>query len=79
MKKLKLFALATLALVGFAGTANAQTVLLASDDFVGISFWIISNIIFAGRNDEFNAVELSISGTNSTIIPACSINSDGCL
>ena len=42
MKKLKLFALATLALVGFAGTANAQTVLLASDDFVGISFWIIS-------------------------------------
>ena len=42
MKKLKLFALATLALVGFSGAANAETTLLASDDFVGISFWVIS-------------------------------------
>ena len=42
MKKLKLFALAAVALLGFAGSANAETVLLASDDFVGISFWIIS-------------------------------------
>ena len=29
MKKLKLFALATVALFGFAGAANAETVLLA--------------------------------------------------
>ena len=42
MKKLKLFALASLALLGFSGAANAETVLLASDDFVGISFWIIA-------------------------------------
>ena len=43
MNKLKLFALAALALVGFAGTANAaDTVLLATDDLVGISFWLIS-------------------------------------
>ena len=42
MKKLKLFALATVALLGFAGAANAETVLLATDDFVGISFWVIS-------------------------------------
>ena len=42
MKKLKLFALATIALLGFSGVANAETVLLASDDFVGISFWVIS-------------------------------------
>ena len=42
MKKLKLFALAALALLGFSGAANAETVLLASDDFVGISFWIIA-------------------------------------
>ena len=42
MKKLKLFALATVALFGFAGAANAETILLASDDFVGISFWIVS-------------------------------------
>ena len=42
MKKLKLFALAALALIGFSGVANAETALLAYDDFVGISFWVIS-------------------------------------
>ena len=42
MKRLKLFVLAALTLIGFSGAANAETVLLASDDFVGISFWIIS-------------------------------------
>ena len=42
MKKLKLFALATVALLSFAGSANAETVILASDDFVGVTFWIIS-------------------------------------
>ena len=42
MKKLKLFALAAVALIGLSGAANAETVLLASDDFVGISFWVIS-------------------------------------
>ena len=40
MKKLKLFALAAVALFGFSGSANAETVMLASDDFVGISFWV---------------------------------------
>ncbi|MDA7552257.1 bacteriorhodopsin-like [Candidatus Pelagibacter sp.] len=42
MKKLKLFALAAVALMGLSGVANAETVMLASDDFVGISFWVIS-------------------------------------
>ena len=42
MKKLKLFALAVLVLVGFSGVVNAETILLAPDDFVGVSFWIIS-------------------------------------
>ena len=42
MKKLKLFALAAVAFLGFSGAANAETVLLASDDFVGISFWLVS-------------------------------------
>ena len=42
MNKLKILALVLLALVGISNTANAETVLLASDDFVGISFWIIS-------------------------------------
>jgi len=42
MKKVKLFVLAALALVGFSGAANAETMLLAHDDFVGVSFWLIS-------------------------------------
>ena len=42
MNKLKLFALATVAFLSFSGAANAETVLLASDDFVGITFWVIS-------------------------------------
>jgi len=42
MKKLKLFALTAVALMGASGVANAETVMLASDDFVGISFWLVS-------------------------------------
>lgn len=34
--------LALVALMGLSTAANAETVLLASDDFVGISFWVIS-------------------------------------
>ena len=42
MKTLKLFAFVSVALLGFSEAANAETVILASDDFVGISFWVIS-------------------------------------
>jgi bacteriorhodopsin len=42
MKKLKLFALTAVALLGVSGVANAETAMLAQDDFVGISFWVIS-------------------------------------
>ena len=42
MHKLKILTIVFLALIGISNTANAETVLLASDDFVGISFWIIS-------------------------------------
>ena len=42
MKKLKLFALTAVALLGITGVANAETAMLAQDDFVGISFWVIS-------------------------------------
>jgi bacteriorhodopsin len=40
MKKFKVFALAAVAMLSLSGIANADT--LASDDFVGISFWIVS-------------------------------------
>tara|TARA_Y100000590_G_scaffold308258_1_gene348019 strand:- start:247 stop:1011 length:765 start_codon:yes stop_codon:yes gene_type:complete len=42
MNKLKTFALALVALVGLSSAANAATAILATDDFVGISFWVIS-------------------------------------
>ena len=42
MKKLKLFALATIALFSVTSTANAATTVLATNDFVGITFWVVS-------------------------------------
>jgi len=42
MKKLRLFALAAVALFGVTSAANAATAVLATDDFVGITFWVIS-------------------------------------
>ena len=47
MKKLKLFALTAVALMSASGVANAETVLLASNDFVGISFWLVSMVMLA--------------------------------
>ena len=47
MKKLKLFALTAVALIGASGVANAETAMLASDDFVGISFWLVSMALLA--------------------------------
>ena len=42
MKTLKTLALTLFALVGATTVANAATAFLATDDFVGISFWLIS-------------------------------------
>ena len=42
MSKLKTFTIALVALVGITTAADAATALLASDDFVGISFWLVS-------------------------------------
>ena len=42
MNKLKTFALAFVIFVSLSRAANAEEVLLASDDFVGITFWVIT-------------------------------------
>ena len=42
MKKLGLIALATLTFLGITSSANAATALLQTNDFVGISFWLVS-------------------------------------
>ena len=42
MSKLKIFAIVFTTVIGLTSAANAATAILATDDFVGISFWIIS-------------------------------------
>ena len=42
MDKLKIFAFALVAFVGLSEAANANIAILAPDDFVGITFWVIS-------------------------------------
>jgi hypothetical protein len=42
MSKLKIFAIVFTAVIGLTSAANATTTIFATDDFVGISFWIIS-------------------------------------
>ena len=47
MNKLKIFGLAFVILVTLSRAANAEAVLLASDDFVGITFWVIAMAMLA--------------------------------
>jgi len=69
MKKLKLFALAAVALMGLSGAANAETALLASDDFVGISFWLVSMVMLASTAFFFlEAGNVSASWRTSIIV-----------
>ena len=42
MSKLKIFAIVFTIVIGLTSAANAAATILATDDFVGISFWIIS-------------------------------------
>ena len=70
MKKLKLFALTAVALMGVSGVANAETVLLASDDFVGISFWVISMGMLAATAFFFLESGSVAAGWRTSIIVA---------
>ena len=70
MKKLKLFALAAVALMGLSGAANAETALLASDDFVGISFWVISMAMLAATAFFFLEAGSVAAGWRTSIIVA---------
>tara|TARA_B100001123_G_C15111223_1_gene947549 strand:- start:121 stop:891 length:771 start_codon:yes stop_codon:yes gene_type:complete len=68
MKKMSIIALATLAFFGVTSSANAATVYLATDDFVGITFWVVSMgmiattvFLFAERNTVAQAWRPSVS------------------
>ena len=70
MKKLKLFALTAVALMGASGVANAETAMLASDDFVGISFWVISMAMLAATAFFFLEAGSVATGWRTSIIVA---------
>ena len=70
MKKLKLFALATVALMGLSGAANAETAMLAQDDFVGISFWVISMGLLAATAFFFLEAGNVAAGWRTSVIVA---------
>jgi bacteriorhodopsin len=70
MKKLKLFALTAVALMGVSGVANAETALLASDDFVGISFWLVSMALLAATAFFFLEAGSVAAGWRTSIIVA---------
>ena len=69
MKKLKLFALAAVALMGLSGAANAD-VMLAQDDFVGISFWVISMGMLAATAFFFMETGNVAAGWRTSVIVA---------
>ncbi len=48
MKKLGMIALTVLAFFGITSSANAATAILATNDFVGITFWLVSMGMLAG-------------------------------
>jgi bacteriorhodopsin len=70
MKKLKLFALTAVALMGLSGVANAETALLASNDFVGISFWLVSMALLAATAFFFLEAGNVAAGWRTSIIVA---------
>jgi len=70
MKKLKLFALTAVALMGVSGVANAETMMLDSGDFVGISFWVISMAMLAATAFFFLEAGNVASGWRTSIIVA---------
>ena len=69
MKKLKLFALAAVALMGATGAANADA-MLAQDDFVGISFWVISMGMLAATAFFFMETGNVAAGWRTSVIVA---------
>jgi len=68
MKKISIFALAALTFLGVTSSANAATTVLATNDFVGITFWVVSMgmiastvFFFAERNTVAQAWRPSVS------------------
>ena len=68
MRKLSMIALAAVAFLGISSSANASTALLQTNDFVGISFWLVymgmiaaTVFFFAERNTVAASWRTSVS------------------
>ena len=68
MRKLSMIALAAVAFLGITSSANAATAILQTNDFVGISFWLVSMgmiaatvFFFAERNTVAASWRTSVS------------------
>ena len=68
MRKLSIIALAAVGFIGLTSSANAATAMLQTNDFVGISFWLVSMgmiattvFFFAERNTVAASWRTSIS------------------
>ena len=70
MSKLRVFVLAFVTLIGLTSAANANMVLLASDDFVGITFWLISMGMLAATAFFFMERGSVVSGWKTTVTVA---------
>ena len=71
MNKLKLFALAAMGLIGFSGIAiAADATMLMQDDFVGISFWVISMGMLAATAFFFMETGNVAAGWRTSVIVA---------
>ena len=70
MSKLRVFVLAFVTLIGLTSAANANMVLLASDDFVGITFWLISMGMLAATAFFFMERGSVVSGWRTAVTVA---------
>ena len=80
MRKLSMIAVAALAFLGLTGTAyafmGASTASLAVDDYVGISFWLVTmgmlalpSMLKAGYDEKIETGTICAAGTLGQIIP----------
>ena len=77
MRKLGLLALAAVAFLGITSSANAATALLQTNDFVGISFWLVSmgmiaTTVFLSKKKNTAPANIPID-TNQNVIPTKSL------
>ena len=76
MRKLGLIALAAVAFLGITSSANAATAMLEVNDFVGISFWLVSmgmiatSVFFFAERNTVAALAEPVKPNTATVASA---------